>query len=232
MLAEVRSEIMKQECKVVSHNTCTRELQRQAHSQRLELDEANCGNEESRREQDRSEEELALREKALRNTRIKNIHEMDELRRVQEMRVDEFSKQKLTESHATTQELTSQIQDLQERVNCMNDSKEFQDKESICSGKLSQSTVPSPRSMLSRDRSKPPDTWNLSGTQGNVFWQSTSHARSITDVLSRNSFFTQRIKVLKAETQCKEVQGDLSLEVKNELEAQFQCLCLQGSRQS
>ena len=49
MLAEVRSEIMKQECKVVSLNTCTRELQRQAHSQRLELDEANCGNEESRR---------------------------------------------------------------------------------------------------------------------------------------------------------------------------------------
>ena len=46
-LAEVRSEIMKQACKVVSLNTCTRELQRQAHSQRLELDQANCGNEES-----------------------------------------------------------------------------------------------------------------------------------------------------------------------------------------
>ena len=29
--------------------------------------------------------------------------------------------------------------------------------------------VPSPRSMLSRDRSMPLDTWNLSGTQGNVF---------------------------------------------------------------
>ena len=100
MLAEVRSEIMKQECKVVSLNTCTRELQRQAHSQRLELDEANCGNEESRREQDRSEEELALREKALRNTRIRNIHEMDELRRVQKMRVDEFSLQKFRERHA------------------------------------------------------------------------------------------------------------------------------------
>ena len=28
--------------------------------------------------------------------------------------------------------------------------------------------VPGPRSMLSRDRSMPPDTWNLSGTQGNV----------------------------------------------------------------
>ena len=44
--------------------------------------------------------------KALRNTRITKIHEMDELRRDQEMRVDEFSIPKLRESHATTQELT------------------------------------------------------------------------------------------------------------------------------
>ena len=61
--AQVRSEIMKQACKVVSLTTCTRELQRQAHSQRLELDEANCGNEESRRKQVRFEEELALERK-------------------------------------------------------------------------------------------------------------------------------------------------------------------------
>ena len=58
-LAEVRSEIMMQACKVVSLNTCTRELQRQAHSQRLELDEANCGNEEAQRKHVRFEEELA-----------------------------------------------------------------------------------------------------------------------------------------------------------------------------
>ena len=43
----------------------------------------------------------------------------------------------------------------------------------MCSGKLSHvpsqlAVVPSPRS-LSRDRSMPLDTWNLSGTQGNVF---------------------------------------------------------------
>ena len=47
MLAEAKSETMTQECKVDSLNTCTRELQRQAHSQRLELDDAICGNEES-----------------------------------------------------------------------------------------------------------------------------------------------------------------------------------------
>ena len=95
---------------------------------------------------------------------------MEELKRAQEMRVDEFSFHKLRESHATIQELTSQVQELQERVNDMNDSREFQDFESICSGKLSHvpsqlAVVPSPRSMLSRDQSLRSDTWNLSETQ-------------------------------------------------------------------
>ena len=63
----------------------------------FELDDVNFGYEESRREQVRLQEELALREKALRDPHIRNIHEMEELRRVREMRVDEFSVQKLRE---------------------------------------------------------------------------------------------------------------------------------------
>ena len=89
----------------------------------VEMDSVdNCGYEDSRREQARLHEEMALREKALRDSRIRNIHEMEELKRAQEMRIDEFSVQKLRESHATIQELTSQIQEMQERMNCMNDS--------------------------------------------------------------------------------------------------------------
>ena len=115
-----------------------------------------------------------MKEKALRDTQIRSIHEMRELKRAQELRVDEFSVQKLRESHDTKQKLTSQIQELQERVNCMNDSGEFQDMESNYSGNISHvpsqpAVVPIPRSMLSRDRSMPFDTWNLSETQGNVF---------------------------------------------------------------
>ena len=46
MLVEAKSEIMMQECTVDTLNTCIRELQRQAHSHRLELDGANyCGDE-------------------------------------------------------------------------------------------------------------------------------------------------------------------------------------------
>ena len=78
---------------------------------------------------------LAQRETVLRESRIRSIRAMVELKRTQEMRVDKFSVHKLRESHATIQELTSQIQELQEKVYYMNDSREIQDVESNCSGK-------------------------------------------------------------------------------------------------
>ena len=73
-----------------------------------------------------------LNEKEFRNTRIRSIHEVEEVKRAQEMRIAEFSSYELRESHAAVQELTSQIQELQERINYTNDSGEFQDVESNC----------------------------------------------------------------------------------------------------
>ena len=85
------------------------------------------------------------------------------------MRIDDFSRNALRESHASIQELTSQIQELQERMNYMNDSKEFEDVESISSGKLSHvpsqpAVVPSLGGMMSRDQSLRSETWILLGT--------------------------------------------------------------------
>ena len=59
-------------------------------------------------------------------------------------------------------------------MNCLNDSRKFQEVESNYSGKNSHipsqpAVVPSPRSVLSRDKRLPLDTWNLSGPQENVF---------------------------------------------------------------
>ena len=68
MLAEAKPELMKQECKVDSLNTCTHELQRQVPSQRVELDDARCG------EQGQLQEELVMKEKALRDTQMRSIH--------------------------------------------------------------------------------------------------------------------------------------------------------------
>ena len=104
LLAEGKSEILKQECKIDSLNTCIREFQRQAHSNRLKMDCVNYGYEEFRRELARPHEELAQREKAFRETRIRSVHEVKKLKRAQEMRIDEFSRNELRESHAPIQE--------------------------------------------------------------------------------------------------------------------------------
>ena len=63
-----------------------------------------------------------MKENALRETEIRNVHEMGEMKRAQELRVDEFSVQKMRERHETVQKLTSQMQEMQEQMNAMNDS--------------------------------------------------------------------------------------------------------------
>ena len=70
-----------------------------------------------------------MKEKALRDTQIRCTHEMGEMKRTQELRVDKFS-QNLRECHDTMQRLTSRIQEVQERMNCLNDSREFPEVES------------------------------------------------------------------------------------------------------
>ena len=56
---------------------------------------------ESRREQVLLQEELVMKAKALRETQILSMHEMGEMKRAQEIRVDEFSVLNLRESHET-----------------------------------------------------------------------------------------------------------------------------------
>ena len=62
---------------------------------------------------------------------------------------------------------------MQEQMNSMNDSGDFQDVESNKSGRLSHVSsalvmISSSRSLPSRDKSRPFDTWNQSGVQENV----------------------------------------------------------------
>ena len=91
---------------------------------------------------------------------------MEESKRVQELRVDEFSRDKLIEDQNTVNELMARIQELQNEVNCMNDARDFKDAESVHSRQLSHvpsqlALFPSPRGelggMLSRDQSLRPD---------------------------------------------------------------------------
>ena len=80
---------------------------------------------------------------------------------------------KLRENHETIQQLTFQLQQMQEQMNSINSSEEFQDIESNSCGRLSHVSsqpemIPNSRSLLSRDKRLPLDTWNQSRVQENV----------------------------------------------------------------
>ena len=81
----------------------------------------------------------------------------------------------MIESQDTINELTARIQELQNEVNCMSDSRDFKDAESVRSGLSHVPSLPAffppyrdPGGMLSRN-DKPPDIWNTRGFSGNVF---------------------------------------------------------------
>ena len=179
LLNQARSDLAKQELRVESLNKCIGELQRQTERQRLALQDAQNGFVESRREQVRLQEESSMKEKVLRNSQIRNLHEMGEMKRAQEQRVEQASVQKLRENHETIQRLTSQLQQMLEQMNSMYDSGDFQDVELNYCGKVVM--ISSYRTLLSRDKRLPLDTWNQSGLQENVFGNQFSTFDSPTD---------------------------------------------------
>ena len=118
----------------------------------------------------------------LREAHEKSLNEMEELRRFQGCTFDGFSRTKLIEDRDTILELTAKIQELQNEVNCMNDSRVFKDAESVRSGQYHDTSQPAffppfrdPGGMLSRSvemlsrNDEPPDIWDTHGFSGNVF---------------------------------------------------------------
>ena len=91
LFSQATSELTRQEHQVGSLNSCISELQQHAYAQRSGLQDAQHGYIESRREQVRLQEELSMKEKVLRDTQIRSTHEMGEMKRAQELRVDEVS---------------------------------------------------------------------------------------------------------------------------------------------
>ena len=81
-----------------------------------------------------------LREKLLRQQQdFREVHQQDlmkmkELQEFQNSTFDESIQQKFIEDQKIIMELSGRLQELQNEVNCRNDSKDFLDAESICSG--------------------------------------------------------------------------------------------------
>ena len=134
ILAEVRTEIQKHEFQADSDKRSIQELTGIIHSQRREIDHTIASDEQSRRDPLLLQEQLSQQNRDLREAHIKSLHEMEELKRVQELRIEEFSMRRLIENQDTINELTTRIRELQNEVNCMNDSRDFKDAGSVRSG--------------------------------------------------------------------------------------------------
>ena len=151
-------------------------------SRRREIDHTTASDEQLRRDQVLLQEQLSEQNRDLREAHFKSLHEMEELTRFQGSTSDEFSRRRLFENQDTLHELAARSQELQNEVNCMNDSRGFKDAESVRS-RLSH--VPNqssfftlyrdPGGMLSRPggmlslNDEPPDIWNTHGFSGYVF---------------------------------------------------------------
>ena len=111
-----------------------------------------------------------------------SLTEMEELRKFQSSTFDTIARRTLIEDQNTILELSGRVQELQNEVNCMNDSKDFQDAESVRSGNshvtsrpVSFPPHPIPEGMLRHSfvtpsrREGPPSIWDTHGISGNVF---------------------------------------------------------------
>ena len=81
-------------------------------------------------------EELWRQKLEFREVHQQSLTEMEELRKFQSSTFDTIARRKLIEDQNTILELSGRVQELQNEVNRMNDSKGFQDAESVRSGKF------------------------------------------------------------------------------------------------
>ena len=128
-------------------------------------------------------EELWRQQKDFREVHQRSLTEMEELRKFQSSTFDTLTRQKLIEDQNTIMELSGRLRELQNEVNCMNDSRDFQDAESVRSGNshvtsrpVSFPPLPIPERMLRhsfvspRRKEGPPCIWDTHGLSENVFF--------------------------------------------------------------
>ena len=162
LLNEQRKTIIAEYCEKVSHHEL---LAAQAEHERRTL-----------------QGELSRQQKDFREVHQQDLLKMKELQKIQNSTYDEFTRQKFIEDQKTIMELSGRLQELQNEVNCMNDSKDFQDAKSVRSGSSHVTSQPGgfPKhppfegllrlSFISQRKiDEPPNIWDTSGISGNVF---------------------------------------------------------------
>ena len=151
-------------------------------SQKGEVYRAHQGDERLRRDQQFLHEQSLEQNWDLHEVHEKSLSEMEELKRFQGSTFDRIARRRLIEDRDTILELTGKIQELQNEINCMNDSRDVQDAESVRSGQSHVASRPvffpphpGPGGMQSRSlgmpsrNNGPPSIWDTHGVSGNVF---------------------------------------------------------------
>ena len=141
-LADYRAEIQKHEFHADYDRRSIQKLNEMIESQRGEIYRAHQGDERLRRDQQLLQEQLLKQNRDLREAHEKSLNEMEELKRFQGSTFDTISRRKLVEDRDTILEFTGKIQELQNKINCMNDSRDFQDAESVRSGQSHVTSQP------------------------------------------------------------------------------------------
>ena len=147
-------------------------------------EELHCAQAEElhRRDQQLLHEQLLKQNWDLREAQEKSLKEMEELKKFQSSTFDTIARRRILEDQDTILELSGKIQELQNEINCMNDSRDFQDAESVRSGHshvtiqlVSFPPHPIPGGMLSSSTGMPsrrdgsPSNWDTHGISGNAF---------------------------------------------------------------
>ena len=94
-------------------------------SQKGEIYRAHQGDERLRRDQQLLHEQLLEQNWDLREAHEKSFSKMEELKRLEGSTFDTIARRKLVEDRGTVLELTAKIQELQNEINCMNDSRDL-----------------------------------------------------------------------------------------------------------
>ena len=94
ILAEVRTEIHKHEVQADSDRRSIQELNGMIESQRREIDHTIASDERTPTRSTTTSRTLSGQNRDLCEAHIKSLHEMEELKRVQELRIDESSRRR------------------------------------------------------------------------------------------------------------------------------------------
>ena len=125
ILADFQAEFRKHKFQADYDRRNIQKLNEMIESQKEEICRAHQGDERLRRDHQLLHEQLLKQNWDLREAHDKSLSETEELKRFQGSTFDTISRRRLIEDRDTILEFKGKIQELQNEVNCMNDSRDF-----------------------------------------------------------------------------------------------------------